>query len=191
MLVGEGNGNPLQYSCLDNSMDGGAWWAAVYGVAQSRTWLKWLSSSSMLVLDWSPSPFAGNSGKLQPPRLGLASPLAQHRNSVQRATPKRKGRTNLFQSLIRLWWWEILGAPTKDKCVSQIKGTSVISRKHLLPSISSRDVNNKEVYHLMGEVRGWVEIRTTMATRDPDSFCLFSICGFGLQVWTIRIKKQG
>ena len=172
-------------------MDGGAWWAAVYGVAQSRTWLKWLSSSSMLVLDWSPSPFAGNSGKLQPPRLGLASPLAQHRNSVQRATPKRKGRTNLFQSLIRLWWWEILGAPTKDKCVSQIKGTSVISRKHLLPSISSRDVNNKEVYHLMGEVRGWVEIRTTMATRDPDSFCLFSICGFGLQVWTIRIKKQG
>ena len=191
MLVGEGNGTRLQYSCLDNPMDGGAWWAAVYGVAQSRTWLKWLSSSSMLVLDWSPSPFAGNSGKLQPPRLGLASPLAQHRNSVQRATPKRKGRTNLFQSLIRLWWWEILGAPRKDKCVSQIKGTSVISRKHLLPSISSRDVNNKEVYHLMGEVRGWVEIRTTMATQDPDSFCLFSICGFGLQVWTIRIKKQG
>lgn len=48
-----------------------------------------------------------------------------------------------------------MGAPRKDKCVSQIKGTSVISKKHLLPSISSRDVNNKEVYHLMGEVRGW------------------------------------
>ena len=38
--VGGGNGNPLQCSCLDNPRDGGAWWAAVYGVAQSRTRLK-------------------------------------------------------------------------------------------------------------------------------------------------------
>ena len=44
--IGEGNGNPLQCSCLENPGDGGAWWAAVYGVAQSRTRLKWLSSSS-------------------------------------------------------------------------------------------------------------------------------------------------
>ena len=43
----EGNGNPLQCSCLENPRDGGAWWAAVYGVAQSRTRLKRLSSSSM------------------------------------------------------------------------------------------------------------------------------------------------
>ena len=43
---GEGNGNPLQCSCLENPRDGGAWWAAVSGVAQSRTWLKRLSSSS-------------------------------------------------------------------------------------------------------------------------------------------------
>ena len=35
--IGEGNGNPLQYSCLENPMDGGAWWAAVHGVAKSRT----------------------------------------------------------------------------------------------------------------------------------------------------------
>ena len=35
--IGEGNGNPLQYSCLENPRDGGAWWAAVYGVAQSWT----------------------------------------------------------------------------------------------------------------------------------------------------------
>ena len=39
--IGEGNGNPLQCSCLDNPRDGGAWWAAVYGVAQSQTWLIW------------------------------------------------------------------------------------------------------------------------------------------------------
>ena len=44
-LIGERNGNPLQRSCLENPRDGGAWWAAVYGVAQSRTRLKWLSSS--------------------------------------------------------------------------------------------------------------------------------------------------
>ena len=44
--IGEGNGNPLQCSCLENPRDGGAWRAAVYGVAQSRTRLKWLSSSS-------------------------------------------------------------------------------------------------------------------------------------------------
>ena len=46
--IGEGNGNPLQCSCLENPKDREAWWAAVYGVAQSWTWLRRLSSSSML-----------------------------------------------------------------------------------------------------------------------------------------------
>ena len=46
--TGEGNGNPLQCSCLENPRDGGAWWAAIYGVAQSRTRLKQLSSSSSI-----------------------------------------------------------------------------------------------------------------------------------------------
>ena len=45
--IGEGNGNPLQCSCLENPRDRGTWWAAVYGVAQSRTWLS--SSSSSLI----------------------------------------------------------------------------------------------------------------------------------------------
>ena len=44
--IGEGNDSPLQCSCLENPRDGGTWWAAVYGVAQSRTRLKRLSSSS-------------------------------------------------------------------------------------------------------------------------------------------------
>ena len=43
--TGEGNGNSPQY-CQENPRDGGVWWAAIYGVAQSWTWLKWLSSSS-------------------------------------------------------------------------------------------------------------------------------------------------
>ena len=46
--TGEGNGNPLQYSCLEHPRDGGAWWAAIYGVTQSRTHLKRISSSSSL-----------------------------------------------------------------------------------------------------------------------------------------------
>ena len=45
-FTGEGNGNPLQCSCLENPRDGGAWWAAIYGIRQSRTRLKRLSSSS-------------------------------------------------------------------------------------------------------------------------------------------------
>ena len=43
---GEGDGNPLQCSCLENPSDGGAWWAAVYGVAQSQTRLKRLGGGS-------------------------------------------------------------------------------------------------------------------------------------------------
>ena len=51
--IGEGNGNPLQCSCLENPRDGGAWWAAIYGVAQSQIGLKRLSSSSSHI-DWDP-----------------------------------------------------------------------------------------------------------------------------------------
>ena len=52
--IGEGNGNPLQCSCLENPRDGGAWWAAIYGVAQSQTRLKWLSTSSSSSLGLKP-----------------------------------------------------------------------------------------------------------------------------------------
>jgi len=47
LCIGEGNGNSLQCSCLEDPRDGGAWWAAIYGVAQSQTRLKQLSSSSL------------------------------------------------------------------------------------------------------------------------------------------------
>ena len=63
--IGEGNGNPLQCSCLENPRDGGAWWAAVYGVAQGQTWLKWLSSIYIYIClptnsqDWSPLGWTG------------------------------------------------------------------------------------------------------------------------------------
>ena len=51
--IGERNGSPLQCSCLENPRDGGAWWAAVYGVTQSWTQLKRLSSSSSRLQKWS------------------------------------------------------------------------------------------------------------------------------------------
>ena len=70
--IGEGNGNPLQCSCLENPRHRGAWWAAIYGVAQSWTWLTQLSSSSgCFLLLFSPtviitslSPFHIMEGKL-------------------------------------------------------------------------------------------------------------------------------
>ena len=64
--IGEGNGNPFQCSCLENPRDGGAWWADVYGVAQSRTRLKWLSSSSSRILSES---FPGSTVVKNPPAV--------------------------------------------------------------------------------------------------------------------------
>ena len=55
--IGEGNGNPLRCSCLENPRDGGAWWAAVYGVAQRQTRLKWLSSSSYIHTEYNGVPW--------------------------------------------------------------------------------------------------------------------------------------
>ena len=63
---GEGNGNPLQCSCLENPRDRGAWWAAVYGVAQSRTRLKRLSSLTVTIV---PLVEAGDSSEFQVPPL--------------------------------------------------------------------------------------------------------------------------
>ena len=60
MGVGEGNGNPLQYSCLESPVFGGAWWAAVYGVTQSPTQLKRLSSSSSMLFRTHPMGLVSN-----------------------------------------------------------------------------------------------------------------------------------
>ena len=62
LRIGEGNGNPLHCSCLENPMDGGAWWTAIYGVAQSRTRLKWLNSSSRSSLLLRTSLFSASRG---------------------------------------------------------------------------------------------------------------------------------
>ena len=69
--TGEGNGTPLQCSCLENPRGGGAWWAAVYGVTQSQTRLKWLSSSSSQSVQFSRSVV---SDSLRPHELQHARP---------------------------------------------------------------------------------------------------------------------
>ena len=91
--IGEGNGNPLQCSCLESPGDGGAWWAAIYGVAQSRTRLKWFSSSSSsrlvitflprskcLVISWlqSPSAVILEPRKIKPATVSIVSPSICH-----------------------------------------------------------------------------------------------------------------
>ena len=68
-FVGEGNGNPLQCSCLGNPRDRGAWWAAVYGVAQSQTLLKQLSSSSRRSSKGNEKHAIGNGRKGDPCRM--------------------------------------------------------------------------------------------------------------------------
>ena len=101
--IGEGNGNPLQYSCLENPRDGGAWWAAVYGVAQSQTRLKRLSSSSTgltalilracLVVDawgtWVPLPRSTES-------------VRRPWNQVQIQPSRHPGSGNTFDTLVDL-----------------------------------------------------------------------------------------
>ena len=76
LCIGKGNGNPLWCSCLENPRDGGAWWAAVYGVAESRTRLKQLSSSSSrecTMAQWKKNPPAMQETRVQ--SLGQDDPL--------------------------------------------------------------------------------------------------------------------
>ena len=78
----EGNGNPLQCSCLENPRDGGAWWAAIYGVAQSQTRLKWLSLAKLRVVpDVALGPAAWKFPFIPSPR-NTRNPLTSLRNNL-------------------------------------------------------------------------------------------------------------
>ena len=77
---GEGNGKPLQYSCLENPMDGGAWWATVHGVSKSRTWLNDFTFTHSSILAWR-IPWIEERGGLQSlghKELETTERLAQH-----------------------------------------------------------------------------------------------------------------
>ena len=86
--IEEGKGNPLQCSCLENPRDGGAWWAAVHGVAQSRTWLKRLSSRlsrSLANISWNGLPLGADvliSSFLQPFTSGQGQDVSLKRSTL-------------------------------------------------------------------------------------------------------------
>ena len=111
--IGEGNGNPLQCSCLENPRDGGAWWAAVYGVAQSQTRLKRLSSRS--------------SGCLKRPkfishRAGSPRSRCQHGKLLVRTL--FVAYRQLPSGCVLTWWRK----RSKFSGVSSDKGTNAIMR---------------------------------------------------------------
>ena len=96
--IGEGNGNPLQCSCLENPRDGGAWWAAIYGVEQSRTRLMPLSSSSSssqfvlnVTCNWKIPSDRGAWSKIQ--------------NNCQYYRGSEKSRKSFWKSFIK--WWHL------------------------------------------------------------------------------------
>ena len=88
--IGEGNGNPLQCSWLENPRDGGAWWAAIYGVVQSRTRLKRLSSSSSICSLGQPSRY----GPIQTPCTSLTSVRSSSLLYPQLSPPKLTSSQN-------------------------------------------------------------------------------------------------
>ena len=117
MDVGEQNGGPLQYSCPEYPVDGGAWWAAIHRVAQSRTWLKWLSvhactgegnGNPLSILTWR-IPGTEEPGRL--PTMGshksrtqLSSSSSMYGCESQTITKAEHQRIDAFE----LWCWRIL-----------------------------------------------------------------------------------
>ena len=99
--LGEGNGNPLQCSCLENPRDGGAWWAAVYGVTQSRTWLKWLSR---LVIEFLPSTKHLLTSWLQSPSTVILAPKKKNFVTVSILSPSICHKVMRSDAMIFVFW---------------------------------------------------------------------------------------
>ena len=101
-LIEEGNGNPLQCSCLENPRDGGAWWAAIYGVSQSQTGLKRLSSISSKVAKGFPDGSNGKKPAMQETQV----------RSLGQDAPMEKGMASHSNIIAwRIPWTEDAGGP--------------------------------------------------------------------------------
>ena len=105
--IGEGNGHPLQCSCLENLRDGGAWWAAVHGVAQSWTRLTWLSSSS------SSSNSVVSNFNLSPLEL---LPAGQSKPEDNLPAGQSKPDHNLYVNPFRFKWNAVLNSSWPKYC---------------------------------------------------------------------------
>ena len=116
--IGEGNGNPLQCSCLENPRDGGAWWAAVSGVAQSQTRLKRLSSSSGSGSDRKESASsAGDRGSIPGWEDSLEKEMATHSSVLAWRIP----------------WTEEAGGPQSMRC-KELDTTERLTLEHNIQS---------------------------------------------------------
>ena len=118
--IGEGNGSPLQCSCLENPRDGGAWWAAVHGVAQSRTRLKRLSSASAGEMrDLGSGPGSGRS-----PGGGRGSPLQDLAcvgpGGLQSMGSQRVGHKRLSTRPLNCCAWCPMNTPARSLCESPL-----------------------------------------------------------------------
>ena len=103
--IGEGNGTPLQCSCLENPRDGRAWWAAVYGVVQSRTRLKQLSSgSSRLVITFLPRSKLLLISWLQSPSAMILAPPKIKSDTVSPVSPSIYYKVMGPDAMILLFW---------------------------------------------------------------------------------------
>ena len=117
----EGNGNPLQYSCLENPVDRGACWAAIYGVAQNWTWLKWLSSSSSRqsesIILWFPG---GSDDKASACHAADLSSIPGLGRSSGEGNGNPLQYSCLENPMDRGAWWAIVHGVTKSQtCLSE------------------------------------------------------------------------
>ena len=104
--IGEGNGNPLQCSCLENPRDGGAWWAAVYGAAQSGTRLKRFSSTSnsRLVMTFLPRSKRLLISWLQSPSAVILEPRKIKSDAVSTVSPSISHEVVGPDAMIFIFW---------------------------------------------------------------------------------------
>ena len=117
--IGEGNGNPLQCSCQENPRDGGAWRAAVYGVSQSRTRLKWLSSSSSS--SGLPRWLSGKASACNAGEVGLI-PVSGRSPGEGNGNPLKY--SSLENSMDRgAWWATVYGAANSQTQLSNLTTT--------------------------------------------------------------------
>ena len=138
--IGEGNGNPLQCSCLESPRDGGAWWEAVYGVAQSRTRLKRLSSSSSSALQWLPRGLSGKESICNAGDTGVAGSIPRWRRS-----PGGENGNPLQYSCLEnprdggAWWEAVYGVAQRRTWVKRLSSSSssmtTSEVKHLFRSL--------------------------------------------------------
>ena len=148
--IGEGNGNPLQCSCLENPRDGAAWWAAVYGVAQSRKRLKQLSSSSRHTLAWE-IPWTEEPGRLQ--SMGCEeSDMAEqlHFHFSLSCTGEGNGNPLQYSCLENprdrgAWWAAVYGVAQSQARLKRLSSNNSSSAKLYAPRCLKKYFYNNKI----------------------------------------------